>query len=126
MRSCARRSLAAATIFMARVTCCVLRTDSIRLRMSRKLAIWSGLPFCVDTLQIPGDFLEHLRIFIGELTGRSNLFQYLCVLRTKPFAELTLELANSFDGDRVQNSLSRDKDDRDLFGNRNGFVLSLL
>src|SRR5438270_8772332 len=38
-RSCARRSFAAETIFMALVICCVLRTDRIRRRMSIRLGI---------------------------------------------------------------------------------------
>src|SRR5579859_6555866 len=38
-RSCARRSLAAETIFMALVICCVLRTDRMRRRMSIKLGM---------------------------------------------------------------------------------------
>jgi hypothetical protein len=36
-RSCARRSFYAATIFMALVICCVLRTERTRRRMSIKL-----------------------------------------------------------------------------------------
>ena len=39
IRSCARRSFAAATIFMARVICCVFLTDAMRLRMSRSEAM---------------------------------------------------------------------------------------
>jgi len=35
-RSCARRSLAAATIFMALVIFCVFRTDRMRVRMKRR------------------------------------------------------------------------------------------
>src|SRR4030088_2363249 len=38
-RSCARRSLAAETIFMALVICCVFLTDRIRRRMSIKLGM---------------------------------------------------------------------------------------
>ncbi len=38
-RSCARLSLAAATIFIALVICCVFLTDLMRRRMSRRLAI---------------------------------------------------------------------------------------
>ena len=38
-RSCARRSLAAETIFMAFVICCVFFTDRIRRRMSIKLGM---------------------------------------------------------------------------------------
>src|ERR1044072_7727827 len=38
-RSCARRSLAAETIFMAFVICCVFLTDLMRRRMSNKFAI---------------------------------------------------------------------------------------
>src|ERR1700754_4763610 len=38
-RSCARRSLAAETIFMALVICCVFLTERMRRRMSIKLGI---------------------------------------------------------------------------------------
>src|SRR5579859_7338830 len=38
-RSCARRSFAAETIFIALVICCVLRTDRMRRRMSIRLGI---------------------------------------------------------------------------------------
>src|SRR5215471_7989944 len=38
-RSCARRSLAAATIFIALVICCVFLTDRSRRRISMRLAI---------------------------------------------------------------------------------------
>jgi hypothetical protein len=41
-RSWARRSFAAATIFMALVICCVFLMLTIFLRMSRKLAIVSS------------------------------------------------------------------------------------
>jgi hypothetical protein len=39
IRSCARRSRAAATIFIARVICCVLLTERIRRRMSSRFAM---------------------------------------------------------------------------------------
>src|SRR5579864_3243334 len=38
-RSCARRSLAAETIFMALVICCVFLTERIRRRMSIRLGM---------------------------------------------------------------------------------------
>ena len=38
-RSCARRSRAAATVFMAFVSCCVFLTDRMRRRMSNRLGI---------------------------------------------------------------------------------------
>jgi len=42
MASWARRSLAAETIFMALVICWVLFTERMRLRMSRRLAMWGN------------------------------------------------------------------------------------
>src|SRR5690625_1546031 len=51
MRSCERRNLAAATIFMARVRCCVFLTELIRLRMSRRLAMETARTQTSDVCQ---------------------------------------------------------------------------
>src|SRR5258708_32774350 len=47
VRSCARRSLAAETIFMALVICCVFLTERMRRRISIKL----GIGFCRGVLR---------------------------------------------------------------------------
>src|ERR1035438_8959912 len=44
VRSCARRSLAAETIFMALVICCVFLTERMRRRISIKLGMCLGQP----------------------------------------------------------------------------------
>src|SRR6267143_925647 len=78
-RSCARLSLAAETIFMALVICCVFLTDLIRRRMSRRLGIegtlrscyslYHRLPACVcfasqaDSLQVLSISLEQFSMW---------------------------------------------------------------
>src|SRR5436305_9510601 len=61
-RSCARRSFAAETIFMALVICCVFLTDRMRRRMSIRLgmAYSGGCRFAVLGHKALFELLEHV------------------------------------------------------------------
>src|SRR5206468_429718 len=56
-RSCARRSFAAETIFMAFVSCWVFFTDRMRRRISKRLGMLRGLPLA--GLELLLRFLDH-------------------------------------------------------------------
>src|SRR5262245_46046050 len=129
VRSCARRSLAAETIFMALVICCVFLTERMRRRISMRLGICLyrrghfadeadlelldrtphlGFQFLVQRL-LGLDFLEDSRV--GALHESIQAFFELAALLDREIVEISL-------GARV--------DDHDLLFERERMILALL
>src|SRR5579871_2661231 len=115
-RSCARRSLAAETIFMALVICCVLRTERMRRRMSIRLGMrFNGRMFGDET------FLEFFDDG-GDLAAQGvvegflfhNLGQQGAVRVVDEAVELFFELTHLFNRKIVQVALCTGEDDEDL------------
>src|SRR5262249_41992524 len=103
-RSCARRSLAAATSFMARVIFCVGSTERIRRRMSRRVAMSARLRR-LDALG--GHELRLCRLHrlgqsvpqrVGELLLVADLGEDLRLLALDRAVEEGLEVAHGVHG----------------------------
>src|SRR5687768_11059886 len=115
-RSCARRSLAAETIFMALVICCVFLTERMRRRISIKLGI------TVFRYEAGFEFLDHRFHFaaqrvIQRLLG-ADLFPQTEVRVVDEPVELVFELAALFHRQIVQIALGSGVDDHHLLFER--------
>src|SRR5215211_7132458 len=98
MRSCARRSLDAATIFMALVICCVDLTARTRRRISNREGIYRS-SLSIPNVTIPTS-LGFGNCGVVELSGRRRL-----VRRGEALAEL-LERLREIGLDRVVDRLA--------------------
>src|SRR6202035_389132 len=133
IRSWARRSLAAATSFMARVIFWVDSTERMRRRMSRSVAMAISLLGGLDT---PGRDELGLRPVDGGGQGRPELVGQLLLvgdvgqdLRVTPIEESEqelLELPDLLHGHVVEQALGAREDDRDLPLDHLRLVLPLL
>src|ERR1700722_6129152 len=119
-RSWARRSLAAETIFMALVICCVLRTERMRLRISMRLGMrgLSGVSRFLLGDEAFLEFLEHRVNLRAQRVVKRFLFDDLvpkCAVRIVHVAvHLLFELADLLDRQIVQITLRSGEDDHDL------------
>src|SRR5438477_7995870 len=130
IRSCARRSLAAATSFMARVIFCVDWTDRIRRWMSRSVAMTlRGLDALGgDELGLGvGDGLaELLPEAVADLLLVADLGQDLRLPPLQPAVEEFLERPHGVHRQIVEQSLRAGEDDGHLLLDRQRLVLALL
>src|ERR1700735_4799703 len=96
-RSCARRSLAAETIFMALVICCVFFTERMRRRISIKLGMRGYRLFRFkagfELLNSTGEL--GLQSVVERLLG-ADIFEDAGVRALKKTIELFFELAAAF------------------------------
>src|SRR5579863_1327340 len=131
--SCARLSRAAETNFIARVTCCVLFTERMRRRKSRRVAMsevdfrsahfrsWRKAFFeCFYGLHDQRlDLLIHNHLFVG------NLCQDAGSIRVHELQELALEAADIANGNVIKEAFRPGVNQQDLFfdGERRILVL---
>src|SRR6185503_14713909 len=130
--SCARRSLAADTIFIALVICCVLLTLRIRRRMSIRAGMLlgsrarSGLGRLVERAERGERGLQLLaELALQVLLLGDRLHQWRLAAR-EPGQELLLVAAAFGDRQRVEEAVRRREDHRDLLLDRQRLVLVLL
>src|ERR1051326_360926 len=131
MRSCARRSFAAATSFMARVIFCVDWTERIRRWMSRRVAIaplrrLDALRRHEFRLGVGDSLGERLAHRVGKLPLVADLREGLRLLPLEPAVEEGLELAHVLYRHVVEQALRARVDDRHLLLDRQRRVLALL
>src|SRR5262245_50119356 len=137
MRSWARRSLAAATSFIALVILCVDWTDRMRRWMSRRVAmIYAARDLASGRLDAPRRHELSLRLadplgqrvaqLVGQLLLVCDLRKQLGVLALQVRGDELLEAADLLDGKVVDQALRAGEEDRDLllYGQRR--VLALL
>src|SRR5690606_26805644 len=112
--SCERRSLAAATIFMAFVICCVDITDSILFFTSFKLAIvlralygGSGIP----SRQVQRYCFYRFQIGVIQFPG-TQIVEHVSVLRPHDLQEIFLKIPHLTNRHRVHKSAGRGSDNR--------------
>src|SRR5439155_16738930 len=101
VRSCARRSFAAETIFMALVICCVFLTERMRRRISIRLGIclYRRLGLRKSFLELLHSRLDlRLQVFIQHLFG-PDVFEDGGVSVIDEFVQLFLEPAAILHGD---------------------------
>src|SRR6478672_5633611 len=128
VRSCARRSFAAETIFMALVICCVFLTERMRRRMSIKL----GIGFCRWVLgKEPRLELFDDRLYLGgEIRVESLLCADFVQQRTvrivQEAVQLRFELPADGDFEIVQIAFGSGPDDHDLLFDGQWLILVLL
>src|SRR5687768_3034231 len=142
VRSCARRSFDAATIFMALVICCVDFTARMRRRMSNSDGMVSSYQLsAVGSLrafssrfrrrrELVAELLQGLiqvRLdLVGELALLGDRLQQLRPSGVEELEQLDLEVAHALDRHRVEEALVRSVDDDDLFAHRQRLILRLL
>src|SRR5689334_11097342 len=129
MRSCARRSLAAATSFMARVIFCVDWTERIRRWMSRRVAMLGGLdPLGRHELGLGlGDGLaQRLPQRVADLPLVADLAKDLAAEPLQPAVEMLLERAHRLHRQVVEQALGAREDDGHLLLDGQRRVLALL
>src|SRR5206468_2314391 len=132
MRSCARRSFAAATSFIARVIFCVDWTERIRRWMSRSVAMRPDLrgldALRRGELRLGFGHRRRQRIArrVRELLAVADLGEDLRRAALEPGVEEGLELADRVDRQIVEESLRTREDDDDLLLDRQRLVLPLL
>src|SRR6478752_4619236 len=133
IRSWARRSLAAATSFMARVIFWVDSTERIRRRMSRRVAM--ALPLSGGLNAPRGQELRLRRVdrapergaqVVGQLLLIGDVAQHLRVLPLQEPEQELLEGPDLVDRHVVEVTLGAREDDRDLPLDRQRLVLALL
>src|SRR5262245_7256810 len=135
IRSWARRSLAAATSFIARVIFCVDWTDRIRRRMSRSVAmVWSGgrsggfdpsahRELCLGCLDRARQRVANV---VGDLLLARDVREQLAMLSVQERVQEALERPDLIDGQIVQQALGAGEDDGDLALDDERDVLTLL
>src|SRR6478672_5013454 len=127
MRSCARRSLEAATIFIALVICCVDLTARIRRRMSRREGISDGrLLRRGEGLAELGQRLTEValeRIVDLLLLGEGG--EQLRATRIEEGVQVTFVIAHLLDWHPVEEPVVRGVDDDDLLLDRQRLILRL-
>src|SRR5512142_1878454 len=116
IRSCARRSFDAATIFIALVICCVFLTARIRRRRSMREGISGGGRLSRREV---ADELLHRGVqrrleLIVELLLLGDAAEQLRVARLDELVEPGLERAHVVDRDAVEIAVRAGVDDRDL------------
>src|SRR5260221_5792622 len=132
MASWARRSLAAETIFMALVICCVFLTLRIRRRMWRRAGIACGAASggLVAGPEDSAEFREDGLQALGELSLDVLLLgdggEDAGVARLQEGVELLLVAPAVGDGDLVEVAVRGREDDHDLLLHRKRLVLPLL
>src|SRR5215469_4619120 len=118
-RSCARRSLAAETIFMALVICCVFLTE----RMRRRISIRLGMCGCrLLRLEARLELLDcgfqlSAQLVIQHFLG-ADLVPDAAMRVVHETVELFLEPAALLYREIVEVALGAGEDDHDLFFNR--------
>src|SRR5579864_8595792 len=88
-RSCARRSLAAETIFMALVICCVFLTERMRRRISMRLGM-GGCRHLRDEALL--EFLNDAVHFAAQLVVQILLLADLLQQRAVRVVDIAVEL----------------------------------
>src|SRR5438034_131339 len=129
MRSCARRSFDAATIFIALVICCVFLTARIRRRRSMSDGIrLSGS--CLSGREALRELLDRrleCRLErIVELLLLADIGEHFRIPRFDEEIQLRLEVAHLGDGNRIEVAVRAGIDDRHLALDRQRLVLRLL
>ena len=131
MRSCARRSRDAATIFMAFVICCVDLTARIRRRMSSNdgMVFYAAAVFCAAAKSF-AELLQR-RVQLGlelvvDLLLLGERREELRLARVEELVELLFVGANGLDRHRVEVPVGGGVDDRDLLLDRERLILRLL
>src|SRR5262245_20556243 len=119
-RSCARRSLAAETIFMALVICCVFLTERMRRRMSIRLGMggsrWQfGDETCLELLDNRYDL--RAQCVVERLLG-ADLLENRAMGVIHKAIQLFLELPARFHREVVEIALRAREDDENLFFER--------
>src|SRR5215472_18420589 len=122
--SCARRSRAAATNFIARVICCVFFTERMRRRKSRSVGIVVRQPESLACRSSRGHgeaLLERLdggldfRLdAIVECLLRRDVLQYRRIICLRELQELAFEAADLRHGDSIEPAGSTHLNDQDL------------
>src|SRR5580765_7414103 len=113
VRSCARRSLAAETIFMALVICCVFLTERMRRRISIKL----GIGFCRWVLRQEArlELFDNSLYLGGQIRVQgffcTNLVEQGAVRVVQKAVQFGFELAADADFEIVQVPLGSCPDD---------------
>src|SRR6185436_10770499 len=130
--SCARRSLAADTIFIALVICCVLLTLRIRRRMSIRAGMLlgsrarSGLGRLVERAERGESGLQLLAELALQVLLLGDRLHHWRLAAREPGQELLLVAAAFGDRQRVEEAVRRREDHRDLLLDRQRLVLVLL
>src|SRR5205809_171687 len=133
IRSCARRSFAAATSFIARVIFCVDSTDRIRRRMSRRVAMRAGPLRGLDALGghelrlcVVHGLREALAQRVRDLLLVADLGEDPGTLALEPTVEVRLEVRDRVHRQVVEQSLGPREDDGNLLLAGHRPVLALL
>src|SRR5205809_1015607 len=133
IRSCARRSFAAATSFIARVIFCVDSTDRIRRRMSRRVAMRAGPLRGLDALgghelrhRVVHGLREALAQRVRDLLLVADLGEDPGTLALEPTVEVRLEVRDRVHRQVVEQSLGPREDDGNLLLDGHRPVLALL
>ncbi len=134
-RSCARRSFAAETIFMALVICCVFLTERIRRRMSIRLGIADYRPACPAPAAADevNRCLNSVSMFlISALRASSMAFFSRIVLEDSGVrvldeaVQLGFKPAHLLHRNVVQKAVGSGEDDQHLLFKRQRLILTLL
>src|SRR5947208_2986375 len=133
IRSCARRSFAAATSFIARVIFCVDSTDRIRRRMSRRVAMRAGPLRGLDALgghelrlRVVHGLREALAQRVRDLLLVADLGEDPGTLALEPTVEGRLDVRDRVHRQVVEQSLGPREDDGNLLLGGHLPVLALI